>query len=450
MKIYALLVDGLGRIYIVNFKVNTFTNQNQSQYNGNVGWCDNLYHLSAYAGKTVTYSVDIDATNATSDNNAARIWAKDKEGNWKYLATTGTYINAGTSGRSSISVAITDDIDWIVFGLWLQTNATASNPMVELGSMATEYKDYEGTTIPVTFPATKNLFNPNAEFFSSSAYKWFRFINSDEICNMSFTLKDSSVDLTGLYIGFAYTTENIELGYRWVINNGVVQNYKKNIPSQDGDKRCQYIVYYPSANSTLETILSAYDIQVEQGSTATAYEPYGTIYGGYVDLVKGELVQTYYKLVADGVNLKVNSYYSNITDLIGGGIVYLNPVGMAAGASGPNGQPPNVFCDSIPLFTQSYVGFHPQEPPFATAVQGGKQYIIIYPAKLSDHPEVTDATTAKAFVNNWLQSNPVTIIYELVEPIIYQLTPTQLKSLKGTNNIWSNTNGNTTVTYWTH
>ena len=44
----------------------------------------------------------------------------------------------------------------------------------------------------------------------------------------------------------------------------------------------------------------------------------------------------------------------------------------------------------------------------------------------------------------------VQVVWKLTEPIYYQLTPQQLLTLKGTNNIWANTNGQTEVKYWTY
>lgn len=47
---------------------------------------------------------------------------------------------------------------------------------------------------------------------------------------------------------------------------------------------------------------------------------------------------------------------------------------------------------------------------------------------------------------NYLSTNPITVVYELVEPITYHLTPTEIKSLLGDNNIWADA-GDTEVTY---
>lgn len=42
------------------------------------------------------------------------------------------------------------------------------------------------------------------------------------------------------------------------------------------------------------------------------------------------------------------------------------------------------------------------------------------------------------------------VVYSLATPITYQLTPQQIQTLKGINNIWSNGNGQTDIKFWTH
>jgi hypothetical protein len=59
-------------------------------------------------------------------------------------------------------------------------------------------------------------------------------------------------------------------------------------------------------------------------------------------------------------------------------------------------------------------------------------------------PNVTDAASLKSALSG------IKLVYQLKTPIEYPLTPQILKALKGTNNIWSNANGNIEVKYWTH
>lgn len=50
----------------------------------------------------------------------------------------------------------------------------------------------------------------------------------------------------------------------------------------------------------------------------------------------------------------------------------------------------------------------------------------------------------------YLAEHNLEICYKLATPIEYPLTPQLIKSLKGTNNVFSSLNGNCSVAYWKH
>lgn len=54
------------------------------------------------------------------------------------------------------------------------------------------------------------------------------------------------------------------------------------------------------------------------------------------------------------------------------------------------------------------------------------------------------------YVEGGVPTTGAEVIYKLSEPIIYQLTPQQLVTYKGVNNIWPYTNGQAEVKYWTY
>lgn len=56
------------------------------------------------------------------------------------------------------------------------------------------------------------------------------------------------------------------------------------------------------------------------------------------------------------------------------------------------------------------------------------------------------AGTTRDSLNAYLAENPLIVVYPLAEPYTIQLTPQQMETLKGVNNIWSNA-GATAVTY---
>ena len=276
------------------------------------------------------------------------------------------------------------------------------------------------------------------------------------------------------FVWYDYNSEAItEIGYtvhmyvaganEYIIDTSSYRQYSSGFLTP-ADGKIRFGIYVGSSSvqkqTVLDTIFGNGKLLLQTGTSNVTYEHYtgttipvdwtteaGTIYGGYVDLVKGELVETYHKIVADGVNVKCNSSYLSDT-LICAGIVYLSPLGKYSSVT----NSPNVYIDTLPMYTQSYILHNPgvAQIPFATCTNAGNQYIQLYIANRADYPDVTDATTCKAFVNAWLQEHPTTIVYELVTPITYTLTPTQLKTLIGQNNIWSNANGTIETKYWTH
>ena len=59
---------------------------------------------------------------------------------------------------------------------------------------------------------------------------------------------------------------------------------------------------------------------------------------------------------------------------------------------------------------------------------------------------VDRAGTTLETLNAYLSANPLTIVYPLANPVEYQLTPQQLDTLYGVNNVWSDC-GDTTLSY---
>jgi len=198
-----------------------------------------------------------------------------------------------------------------------------------------------------------------------------------------------------------------------------------------------YTMTFTVADNVYYIVLQSYkntsQEQIELGSTATTYEPYSsdnTVYGGYVDLAKGEVVAEWYKVVMDGVNIKCNSDYSNDNYIIGGW-VYVSPTGMYDSEFHSK-----YCCDSMPIVANTET--NPQSLPFMRTTGAGYLYLRIWAANTADHPELDTAQKRKDFVNAYLQEHPASVVYKLREPIHYPLAPTALQTFLGRNNVWSN------------
>ena len=146
----------------------------------------------------------------------------------------------------------------------------------------------------------------------------------------------------------------------------------------------------------------------------------GTIYGGYVDLISGEVWRTYCYISLKGTE--------NFSD--SGSWVIVSGLGADA-AKNYKGLCSHYLYNA---YNRDKVGVM---PGYGMCVFDGNIY---------------NAAGWKQYCKNQYENNtPITITYEIQTPILETtLSPSTLKSLRGQNNIWSNLNGTTTATYWTH
>lgn len=211
-----------------------------------------------------------------------------------------------------------------------------------------------------------------------------------------------------------------------------------------------YDIYYvnitgSNASNTQFEVGDLTDYEAVTTTPISWQSDYGTIYGGYVDLVSGELVATHLAFVMDGTNYTVST----------AGAVNSNNMAMAYSRMGysdglstlPLGKN-NTFLYACNKYLTPHDGGQ------TTDTEGiycgtGRPYVrvVVNSDNLSD---VSSASAIVNSINEWLQTNPIQICYELETPITYQLTPQQLITLKGQNNLWADTNGTTEIKFWKH
>lgn len=172
------------------------------------------------------------------------------------------------------------------------------------------------------------------------------------------------------------------------------------------------------------------DIQIEEGSTATSYEPYnpltdlsiampGTVYGGTLDVESGELVVDRIKVVLNGTqDIAISKYQSS------GHYVQYNAEALF-GYPGKNAgrvisdryKSSNDGNDCIYLYKNTNpAGYN----------------IVIQDARMGS------TILSNSDWNSILSANPVTVVYELATPITYHLTPHQVALLQGANVVTTN------------
>ena len=223
------------------------------------------------------------------------------------------------------------------------------------------------------------------------------------------------------------------------IGNGNWENLPATFTMPNGAKYMRILFRYTDDASV--TTASFDELMAEPGQAATAYAPYtgstypvswqsaGTIYGGYVDVVKGVVVAEW-----ANVDLGTLSWNYNST-----GKVFVSSAINTKSNTG-FGNKPNLLC---PIYwtteSNSFYGW--------SFIEGDKWISLLYDAPwviVRDYAYNGDVTAFKTAMSG------ISIVFALATPITYALTPQIIKSLRGANNMWSTGNGDTTITYWTH
>lgn len=177
--------------------------------------------------------------------------------------------------------------------------------------------------------------------------------------------------------------------------------------------------------------------QLELGSTATAYEPYngntlsidwesetGTVYGGTLNVAKGELVVD---RAIKNVQISLGNYNSTINALL-----FYSSSGIFSDALAPanNNTPFSAIAESTNVNS-------------ASAINGG-EYGIGLTATKDVYLRAVGASSKDDYLS--IFPNGINVVYKLATPLTYTLTPQEIRTLLGANNIWADT-GDTTVGY---
>lgn len=162
----------------------------------------------------------------------------------------------------------------------------------------------------------------------------------------------------------------------------------------------------------------------------------GTVYGGYVDLVNGKLVVNR----AEVDNISLLSEYGSFT--VGNYSCLMRFVLPSLATSSAynvkKGAISNISVEEAPYYGSNRTNdLGSANVDFAITADGS--VLAIYDSDTS--------ITRSEFMEKY---SAFQLVYPLATPITYQLTPTELKTLLSTNNIWSNTNDVTEVSYAVH
>ena len=171
-------------------------------------------------------------------------------------------------------------------------------------------------------------------------------------------------------------------------------------------------VNYPST----ETDYHAYD-----GNTySVTWEEAGTVYGGTLDVTTGELVVTWGKKVFDGSETWGVESNAN----------FYSQTGRGASDSPIFGDD-KMRCSHAPS-----VGAYPTVTYLNCFISQSGNLNIQIPSNVVPHTAEDIKTWVAAQYNS---GTPLTVCFELLAPQTYQLTPTEVLTLLGENNIFADT-----------
>jgi hypothetical protein len=154
----------------------------------------------------------------------------------------------------------------------------------------------------------------------------------------------------------------------------------------------------------------------------------GTVYGGLLDVTTGVLTVTHGIVDLGSINYTVRQY--------SGSNIGMQSASVISGIKSPadNTKMPNAICEIASASTWNTAMVSGANSGMF-AISGG--YLFI-------------ATTETVPADFKTAMSGFKLIYELATPITYQLTPTQISAIVGTNNVFTDTNGDTTLEYYTN
>lgn len=210
-------------------------------------------------------------------------------------------------------------------------------------------------------------------------------------------------------------------------------------------ERTAFIEFRPRANGLTYQKIADAQIMLEAGETATAYEPYtgsvipvsfgdaGTVYGGTLDVLSGVLTVDKVLLTFSGGATSEGIYGDDNAELYRLEIPNYNTTKIVRAQS----------TTSVGRLSSNYFKFistssaaKMKDAEIRTQAANTPQYLYFRWDSATDVSAIN-----AAFANTALQ-----VIGELQSPQTYQLTPQEVSTLLGENNIWADT-GDTTVTY---
>lgn len=421
-----------------NYKVGYYINSNGALVVGDKNIAYDKYILLE-AGKTYTISC-----NSTLRNIGICLYASNKS------TVLSRYNNYNVT---SVTIAANSSVRYVRF--WFDIDGTvmtiarleAKQPQFELGSVATSYVPYSNICPIVGFTdlqiirCGKNLIDPS-QFVNKTIAGEGNFIDkNDRVMTGYIDIIAGETYIPSCEPGKSFVACRFYKSDKTpVVNNGNITTLPITAPS---NAKYVCIVFKKDDDSTFN-ILELMNAQLEFGSIATTYEPYygnlynitfpseaGTVYGGTLDVTRSLLtVDRLYKSL-DGTEGWA---------LFSGAVADRSYFYLVIGDSGSVVNDSGICSHFMPVNITSNTTVVGQKIVNSAANN----------ARLLIRPKDAANATVDTF-KTWLAGEaqagtPVQICYKISNPIVYQLTPTQINALDNLTILTTDVN-NITATY---
>lgn len=392
---------------------------------------------SALLNTVCTFSFYADMTNAgTLTNVLTQVVIGE-------TAKNGNLVQNGSIGRSTVTFTPTSTEDYvhITFGSNGVNEFTFYDIQLEASSAVTDYAPYSnecpisGRTGADIEHTGVNVWDEEWEIGTLNNTTGLPSPDTKNIRAVNFIPCMPNTDY------YFYSGSNKPLRIHWYdatytqISSEVVNNAVRTTPSN--------AVWFKIRTTTEYGNVYLNDISINYPSTDTAYHAYhgetisvtfpteaGTVYGCTLGVVSGELV-----VDRAMVDLGTLNWY-----------VSQNPAGMVGSNADVSTFPsvlysnPNVasdiMCEKFKTSPYNSITSGGVDNGIAIFGRDDARYIRIF------YPEYSEKTAAEVKAD----LDGVKLVYTLLTPITYHLTPQEVRTLLGTNNVWSDA-GETAVTY---
>ena len=337
-------------------------------------------------------------------------------------------------GSDFLTFTLTSDT-LCYFDFYFANGASSSMTFqLEFGSTATSYSPYTGTTYPITIPVLGKNLLPNTPGRDSSGMLTYSVDPTTKKLVINGTA--SSTSYTGGGITKANARYKLKAGTYMLsvdqLHTNTATSYLNFEMFTSDGVRTQKIIYgnydtkYVKFTITSDVVYDwwvsiaagTYDnlqcgIQLELGSTATAYEPYiNTVYGGTLDVLGGVL--TVDRAMVDLGTLDWTPW-GTVEGLYGAGIS-----DMKAPATAEE-RKTDILCSMYPVAATATMNNNFTDKSCARY----QQNVFVRDTSYATAAALTTALDGVSFV------------YPLATPITIPLTDTQISTLEGQNVMWA-------------